>query len=143
MSRIPRTLCLAALALAAGCVGPSREELLDPMVGQDVAVAIEALGQPDETVDLGEGRHLYVWRRIYGYDVGRRSTRLFDPRRDDWLFDDEPEVVEARICSTRMEVGFDFRIGGWDYVCETVYVERGPWDARPSLPAAGDRRRSF
>lgn len=126
MHRTRPFVALVSLALAAGCAA-SREELLDPMVGQDVVVAIEALGQPDETVELGAGRHLYVWRRVYDYDVGQQSTRSFHDRRDDWLFGDEPLVVEARICSTRLAVGFDFRVESWDYGCETALIERDGW----------------
>lgn len=125
--------------LAAACAGPTREAVLDPMIGQDVDVAIEAFGQPEETVDLGEGRHLYVWRRVYEYDSGLHSLPEFDRRRGDWLFDDAPLLVEARVCSTRLAVGFDFVIESWDYGCETDYVERRDWRRGRPVPALGGR----
>jgi hypothetical protein len=143
MHRILSILGLACLALLSGCIGPSRQEVLDPMVGQDVNVAIEAFGQPEETIDLGDGRNLYVWRRIYEYDLGHHSSRWFDGGREDWLFDDEPVIVEARICSTRLAVAFDFRIEGWDYGCETVFAEPNGWRTRQSLPAPNEPRRAF
>jgi len=143
MHRTFPLLGLACLAGLSGCIGPSRQEVLDPMVGQDVNVAIEAFGQPEETIDLGEGRNLYVWRRVYEYDLGGHSSRWFEGRREDWLFDDEPVIVEARVCSTRLAVAFDFRIEGWDYGCETVYVEPDGWRARDPVPALNGPRRAF
>lgn len=143
MHRMHSFLGLSCLALLAGCIGPSRQEILDPMVGQDVNVAIEAFGQPEETVDLGEGRNLYVWRRVYEYDLGRQSSRWSEGTREDWLFDDEPVVTEARICSTRLAVAFDFTIEGWDYACETVFVEQDGWRTRQSIPATPQHRRAF
>ena len=62
---------------------------------------------------------------------------------EDWLFDDEPVIVEARVCSTRLAVAFDFRIEGWDYGCETVFVEPDGWRARDPIPAPNRPRRAF
>lgn len=117
---------IPTLALATACIGPSRQEVLDPMVGQDVDIAIEAFGQPAKTVELGEGRRLYVWQRVYDYDVGRQS---FDwPERSErWglgWFEDDMETVDARVCSTGLVVGFDFVIESWDYACERVEMDR-------------------
>lgn len=64
---------LALLAVAAGCSGPYLEERLDPMIGQDVDVVIEMLGQVYRTVELGDRGHRYVWERLYEYDLGRQS----------------------------------------------------------------------
>jgi DNA-directed RNA polymerase beta subunit len=68
---------------------------------------------------------LIVWEK--DEVTGQQSIRSFHDRRDDWLFGDEPLVVEARICSTRLAVGFDFRVEGWDYGCETALIERDGW----------------
>jgi hypothetical protein len=44
-----RFLTAVALAFAAGCVSPSREDVLEPLVGQDIDTAIEAFGPPGST----------------------------------------------------------------------------------------------
>ena len=119
--------------LLTGCIGPSREELLDPMVGQDVDVAIEAMGQPDEAVSLGDGRHAYSWQRLYDYEMEHQTAILSNRHRPHWLYE-EPEFVEARLCETRLVVGFDFLIESWDYGCETVRIERDAWRLQPLAP---------
>ena len=127
--------------LATGCAVQSREEVLDPMVGQDVDVAIEAFGQPEETKSLEDGKNLYIWRRVYDYDVGRQSMDWPDRRHDDWFFDRGPEIVDVRVCSTSLVVGFDFVSESWDYGCETVLVERDRWESRPVMPRRLEPRR--
>lgn len=115
------TICLAWLAT--GCTGPSRESVLDPMIGEDIETAIRAFGPPAETVDLDDGNRAYLWRRVYKYDKGRRARSWPERRLAGWT--DEPgEPADARICSTRLVTGFDLRIRGWDYGCETVIVDR-------------------
>ena len=123
MQRTRTTIALIFTALVAACVGPAREEVLDPMVGQDVDLAIEAFGQPAETIDLEDGKHAYIWRRVYKYDKGRRAGTWPERRLSGWHEDpDQPE--DARVCSTQLIVGFDFLIEGWSYGCETVIAER-------------------
>lgn len=125
------------LALTAGCAGTWRQETMDAMVGQDVDVAIETLGQPAEVVELGEGRRTYVWQRIFTYDYGPPSYTLEEWRYEStFWFEDDVREAPARLCSTRLEVGFDFVIEGWDYGCETIIVERDPW---PSEHDRGNR----
>lgn len=124
-----RPLLLACLfALATGCGVVGQKDYLDGMVGQDVDVAIEALGQPDEVIALGEGRNDYVWRRIFTYDYGPPSFTLEQWRYDGvFAFEDDFHEAVARRCETRMTVGFDFVIESWDYGCETITVYRDSW----------------
>ena len=124
---------LLPVLLSTGCIGLSREELLDPMVGQDVDVAIEAMGRPHETVSLGDGRHAYVWQRIYDYEF-ERQTRIQAYRHRPYWLEVPTAVVDARLCTTRVVVGFDFLVESWDYGCETVQVERDAWRAQPVAP---------
>ena len=97
-------LCLAWLAT--GCTGPSRESVLDPMIGEDIETAIQAFGPPAETVDLGDGQRAYLWRRVYKYDKGRRARSwperrlvvVFQPHRYSRthdLFDDFIKVLSS------------------------------------------------
>ncbi len=44
-----RFLTTVAPAIAAGCVGPSREDVLEPLVGQHIDAGIEAFGPPGPT----------------------------------------------------------------------------------------------
>jgi hypothetical protein len=125
---------LLTATLLAGCIGPSREERLDPMVGQDVDVAIETMGQPDETVSLGDGRHAYRWQRIYDYEMEHRAMVQSNRHRPHWLFE-EPAFVDARLCTTQLIVGFDFLIESWDYGCETIQIEKDTWRAQPLIPS--------
>lgn len=114
-------LCLAWLAT--GCTGPSRESVLDPMIGEDIETAIQAFGPPAETVELDDGNRAYLWRRVYKYDKGRRARSWPERRLAGWT--EEPgEPADARVCSTRLVTGFDLRIRSWDYGCETVIVDR-------------------
>jgi hypothetical protein len=110
-------------ALIAGCAGPSGESRLDPLVGEDIEVAIQRFGPPAETVELGEGHRAYVWRRVYRYDRGRRARSWPDRRVAGWT-DDPDEAADGRVCSTRLLTDFDLRITDWDYGCETVIVDR-------------------
>jgi hypothetical protein len=104
------------------------------MVGRDVDVAIETLGQPAEVIELGDGRRSYVWQRIFTYDYGPPSFTLEQWRYEStFWFEDEVREAPARLCSTRLAVGFDFRVESWDYGCETVTVQREQW------PASEDR----
>ena len=115
------TLCLAWLAT--GCTGPSRESVLDPMIGEDIETAIQTFGPPAETVELEDGERAYLWRRVYKYDKGRRARSWPDRRVAGWT--DEPgEPADARVCSTRLVTDFALRIRSWDYGCETVIVDR-------------------
>jgi hypothetical protein len=115
------TLCLAWLAT--GCTGPSREAVLEPMIGEDIETAIQAFGPPAETVELDDGNRAYLWRRVYKYDQGRRARSWPERRLAGWT--EEPgEPADARVCSTRLVTGFDLRIRSWDYGCETVIVDR-------------------
>jgi hypothetical protein len=115
------TLCLAWLAN--GCAGPSREAVLDPMIGEDIETAIQAFGPPAETVELDDGNRAYLWRRVYKYDKGRRARSWPERRLAGWT--EEPgDHADARICSTRLVTGFDLRIRSWDYGCETVIADR-------------------
>lgn len=114
-------LCLAWLAT--GCAGPSREAVLDPMIGEDIETAIQAFGPPAETVELDNGNRAYLWRRVYKYDKGRRARSWPERRLAGWT--EEPgDPADARVCSTRLVTGFDLRIRSWDYGCETVIVDR-------------------
>jgi hypothetical protein len=129
-----RPLACALLAVVAGGCAAKRAETLDAMVGQDVDVAIETLGQPAEIIELGDGRRSYVWQRIFTYDYGPPSFTLEQWRYEStFWFEDEVREAPARLCSTRLAVGFDFRIEGWDYGCETITVQREQW------PASEDR----
>jgi hypothetical protein len=120
---------LAVIALIvllhASCVGPSRENLLDAMVGEDVDYAVEAFGQPADVIDVGQGRQAYVWRRVYNYDVNRRADSWPERRLAGWT-EDKDKPTKARVCSTRLVVGFDFIVQSWNYGCETVIEKRGP-----------------
>jgi hypothetical protein len=124
-------IVLAVGLFVSGCVGPGREAVLDGLVGQDLSVAIETLGQPGAVVELGEGRRAYLWQRLFVNDFGPPTSI-----RDDWRsestywFDDEPPDVPGRLCSTRLAVGFDLVIESWDYACETVTVDRVQGRAR-------------
>jgi hypothetical protein len=128
---------VALAALLAGCLGPRREQILNDLVGQDLSVAIETLGQPREVVELGEGRRTYVWERVFIHDdqPAAFSNEYWRHESRHW-FDDDPEEVPARLCSTGLQVGFDLVVESWDYGCETVTVDRergrirrgrGPW----------------
>lgn len=124
-----RAGCLLLLALATGCAA-QRAQTLDAMVGEDVDVAIEALGQPAEVIDLGEGRRQYVWQRIFTYDFGHPSFTLEEWRYEStFWFEDDVQEAPARLCATRLDVAFDFRIERWDYACERITVQRQPWPA--------------
>jgi len=123
---------------AAGCAG-ARHRTLDAMVGEDIDVAIAALGQPSEILDLADGRRSYVWQRIFTYDYGTPSFSLEQWRYDStYFFEDDVHAAPARLCSTRMEVSFDLRIESWGYGCETIVVERAPW---PTPEDPGNRIR--
>lgn len=142
LRRRPLNLLAAALLsglLLSGCIGPTREERLDPMVGQDVDVAIEAMGQPDETVSLGEGRNAYLWQRMYDYDMEQRTLIQAERHRPHWLYE-EPEFVDARLCTTTLIVGFDFLIESWEYECRTVQIKQD--DAWPAQQLAPFHRRT-
>ena len=129
-----RPLACALLAVAAGGCAAKRAETLDAMVGRDVDVAIATLGQPAEVIELGDGRRSYVWQRIFTYDYGPPSFTLEQWRYEStFRFEDEVREAPARLCSTRLAVGFDFRVESWDYGCETVTVQREQW------PASEDR----
>ena len=122
------------VAVAAGCAA-ARHRNLDSMVGEDIDVAIAALGQPAEVVELGEGRRAYVWQRIFTYDYGPPSFSLEQWRYEStFWFEDGVHEAPARLCSTRIEAGFDLRIEGWTYGCETIVVERAPWPAPEDRP---------
>lgn len=123
VSRLLLAVLLPGIAVA--CAGPSREALLDPLVGQDIGEAIRSLGPAAETVELGEGRRAYLWRRVYKYDKGRRARSWPDRRLAGWT-DDPSDPADARVCSTRLTTGFDLRIERWEYRCETVIVRPGP-----------------
>lgn len=115
-------LVLAAVLLAA-CAGPSRETVLDSMVGQDVDVAVEEFGKPAEVVSLEEGRHIYVWRREYRSEVGPQSSMWPERRLEGW--DPDPDKpVRYRVCLTRLFVAFDFVVERWDYDCLYETEER-------------------
>jgi hypothetical protein len=118
-----RFLTAVALAFAAGCVSPSREDVLEPLVGQDIDTAIEAFGPPADTVELEDGRRVYAWRRVYHYDKGRRARSWPERRTAGWT-DDPERPADGRVCATRLTVGFDLRIEAWTYGCETVIVDR-------------------
>jgi hypothetical protein len=129
-----RLLACALFAVAVGACATRRAETLDAMIGQDVDVAIETLGQPAEVIDLGDGRRSYVWQRIFTYDYGPPSFTLEQWRYEStFWFEDEVQEAPARLCATRLAVGFDFRIESWDYGCETITVQREQW------PASEDR----
>ena len=118
-------LACALLAIAAVGCAAKRAETLDAMVGRDVDVAIATLGQPAEVIELGDGRRSYVWQRIFTYDYGPPSFTLEQWRYEStFWFEDEVREAPARLCSTRLAVGFDFRVESWDYGCETVIVDR-------------------
>jgi hypothetical protein len=92
---------LAIFAL--GCAGPSRETVLDEMVGQDVEIAVESFGKPAEVVNLEGGRYVYVWRREFRSDV---------------------RPVRYRACLTNLYVGFDFIIERWERECRYETEDR-------------------
>jgi hypothetical protein len=122
------------LAGLTGCAG-ARHGSLDAMVGEDIDVAISAMGQPSEVLELGEGRRSYVWQRIFTYDYGTPSFSLERWRYDStYWFEDDVREAPARLCSTRLEVSFDLRIEGWTYGCETIVVEREPWPTPEDTP---------
>jgi hypothetical protein len=131
------TGCALAVLLLAGCLGPSREERLDPMIGQDLDVAIEVLGQPDESQSLEDGRQRHVWQRLYEYDPPPDPRAWTRHSSGHWL-DDDSETVDARLCETSLIVGFDFIIESWDYACHNVLLERDRWGA--SRPLFAPRR---
>ena len=122
--RCATILPILAVFLLSACAGPSRETLLDGMVGQDVEAAVEEFGKPAEVVTLDEGRYVYIWRRVYNYDVNRRADSWPERRLEGWQSDpDKP--VKARVCLTSLYVGFDFVVERWDYGCHTEVEERG------------------
>jgi hypothetical protein len=125
MARFLLPLAALIVPLTNGCVGPSRDSVLDSMVGKDIDYAVEAFGQPADVIDMGEGRQTYVWRRVYNFDVNRRADSLPERRMKGWI-DDPDEPTKGRVCSTRFLVGFDFIVQSWDYGCETVIEKRGP-----------------
>lgn len=129
-------------ALLASCAGPGRQETLDAMIGQDLDVAIETLGQPDETIELGQGQRTYVWQRIFTFDHGPPSFTLEEWRYDStfWSEKDQQEA-KARQCSTSLTVGFDLVIETWDYRCENITVERQRWPTWRDRPNRLDLRR--
>lgn len=139
MHRLKLIGASSIILLVAGCTTPSRQELLDPMVGQDVEVAIEAFGKPDEIVDLEEGRHVYIWRRVYNYDTGRRADSWPERRLGGWI-EDEDEQTDSRVCSTRLTIGFDLLIEEWEYGCETVFgsrmIDRSTSNTQDSSPGS-------
>ena len=120
--------------LIAACAGPGREESLDAIVGEDIEVAMEAFGQPSEIIDLDQGRHVYVWRRHYNYDVNRRARSWPERRLAGW---EEPSMLpsKSRVCSTRLFVSFDLVVEGWEYGCETVVQDEPPVE-EPTAPQA-------
>lgn len=121
--------------LLAGCQAVGRAQTLDGLTGQDVSLAIEALGQPHQVLEQGEGRRVYVWQRIFTYDYGPPSFTLEAWRYEStfWFEEDEQEAP-ARLCSTRLSVGFDMVIVSWDYGCETITVRREQWPAEQDRP---------
>ncbi len=97
--------------------------MLDPMVGQDVEVAVEAFGKPDEIVTLEEGRYIYVWRREYRGEVGPQSSLWPERRLEGW--DPDPDrPVRYRVCRTLLHVAFDFIVERWDHECGYETEER-------------------
>ena len=136
--RARAALSTAGLVLAlaaAGCLGPTRKDSLDPLVGQDIDVAIESFGPPADTVELDGGGRAYVWRRVYHYDKGRRASSWPERRTAGWV-DDPDRPQDGRVCATRLIVGFDLRIESWDYGCETMIVDRPPMSAESDEAAA-------
>lgn len=118
----PLLLVLVAVLLS-GCAGPSRETVLDTMVGQDVEVAVEEFGKPAEVVSLEGGRHIYVWRREYRSEISAQSSIWPERRLEGW--DPDPDrPVKYRVCSTLLYVAFDFVVERWDYECEYETEER-------------------
>ncbi len=125
-----KAFCVVAslLMFLASCAGPRREDTLDAMIGQDLDVAIETLGQPDEAIELGQGQRIYVWQRVFTFDHGPPSFTLEEWRYDStFWFEDDQQEAPARRCSTRLTTGFDFVIESWDYGCENITVERQRW----------------
>ena len=129
---ISRTALATLLALGLwACAGPSRETVLDSFVGQDVEIAVEEFGKPAQVVTLDEGRYVYIWRRVYSYDVNRRADSWPERRLQGWESDpDKP--VKARVCLTSLYVGFDFIVERWDYGCHTEVEESGYRARHPS-----------
>jgi len=129
--RWPGRILATLLAVATiGCAGPSRESMLDSMVGRDVENALEAFGQPAEVVDLDEGRNLYVWRRVYRDDFDRFAGSWPDRGLGGW--DEDPDrPVRLRVCLTSLYVGFDFIVERWEYGCRTEFEDANGWPADP------------
>jgi len=126
---------VAAICLTVACTGTERAETLDQIIGEDVAVAIEMLGQPHRVEDLGDGEQTYVWERIFTYDYGHPSFTLEEWRYDStYGFPDDRPDARGRRCSTCLRVGFDMRIQAWDYSCETTTVDRGQWPTEQDQP---------
>lgn len=129
-----RLALLAPVLAVIACAG-SRPGGLEAMVGKDVDVAIEALGRPSEVIELGDGRREYVWQRIFTYDYGTPSFTIERWRYDStFWFEDGVQEAPARLCATRLEVGFDLVVESWSYGCETIVVERAPWPAPEDEP---------
>jgi hypothetical protein len=133
MARSLLPLAALIVLLTTGCIGPSRESMLDSMVGRDIDHAVEAFGQPAEIIDMGDGRQTYVWRRVYNFDVNRRADSVPERRMKGWI-EDPDEPTKGRVCSTRFVVRFDFIVESWEYGCETVIErrERAPSQDEPS-----------
>ena len=130
-----KAVVVAALCLAAACTGARRAETFDQMIGEDVAVTIEALGQPQQVEDMGDGRQAYVWERIFSYDYGHPSFTVEEWRYEStYGFPSDRPSPRGRRCATRFLVGFDMRIEGWDYACETIKVEPGQWPTEQDRP---------
>lgn len=113
--------CILATLLSValpGCAGPSRDSLLDSMVGEDVDKAIETFGQPADVIDLDEGRSIYVWRRVYDFEFD--SGAGIWPERRPEIWEREPQQSpRSRVCLTSLYIGFDFVVERWDYACRT------------------------
>lgn len=118
-----RLLSVPLAIFVLGCAGPSRETVLDEMVGQDVEIAVEAFGKPAEVVSLDGGRYVYVWRREFRSDVGTKSPAWPERRIEGW--DPDPDrPVRHRVCLTNLYVGFDFIVERWQRECRYETEDR-------------------
>ena len=118
-----RLMAVPLAMFALGCAGPSRETVLDEMVGQDVEIAVESFGKPAEVVNLEGGRYVYVWRREFRSDVSSRSSAWPERRIEGW--DPDPDrPVRYRACLTNLYVGFDFIIERWERECRYETEDR-------------------